>query len=294
MNSTDIAKKASLLESKARATVNTLFAGEYQSAFKGSGMEVDELRSYAVGDEVRFIDWMVTARTGELHVKSFKEERDLTVIFALDVSASLNFGPTGRTKQDIMREVAAVLAFASFRKHDRVGLLLFSEGVEYFLPPAKGEATRAHIFRTLAEFQPQRNTTNISSVLAYLTKTVQRRAVVFLFSDFHAADFSQAMKVLAVHHDLVPVWIRSRQEKDLPRSGLTAVRDLETGQEVFWDTSDKRSRQAFAAAVEAQENRLRQFFLSLKTDSVELVSEDDYLPALVQFFERRDRHYGVQ
>lgn len=292
MNAIEIERKARLLEARARSKVNTLFAGEYQSAFKGSGMEVEELRNYAVGDEVRFIDWNVSARTGELHVKSFREERDLTVLLALDVSASLDFGPAGATKQDLVREVAAVLAFASFRKNDRVGLLLFSDSVELWLPPAKGEAARARIFRTLAEFEPASPKTDLACLTRYLSRVLSRRAVIFLFSDFCTQDVARSLATLAAAHDLVPLRVQAEAEGKLPSSGFTLVRDPETGEQMLWDTADRKGREGFAARADAWEAELQATFRSRKLDAIKLVTGRDYLPELVRFFDTRDAHYG--
>ena len=215
------------------------------------------------------------------------------MILAIDVSASLDFGPAGATKQDLVREVAAVLAFASFRKNDRVGLLLFSDSVELWLPPAKGESARARIFRSLAEFVPASPRTALACVQNYLSRLLSRRAVVFLFSDFCTPDFARPLASLAAAHDLIPVRVLAPGEAKLPATGFTLLRDPETGEQLLWDSADGPGRQAFQARVAAWESEVQAAFRARKLDAIKLETGRDYLPELVRFFDTRDAHYGT-
>lgn len=294
MNRADLERRARLLEYRARSRVDSLFAGEYQSAFKGAGMEVEELRPYALGDEVRFVDWNVSARTGQLHVKTFREERDLTVVLAIDSSASLDCGRAGRGKLALARELAALLALACFRKNDRVGLVRFSDRVEEELPPAKGEAAKERLFQALAAEAPGAGGTTLGCLAAHVNARHARRVVVFVFSDFLAPDWERGLALLAAAHDVVPVYLGDGREARPADSGFTLVADPETGRRLVWDAGSRRARAALAGAVAERERALFRAFRARRLDSLRLDASRDYLPELLRFFAARDRRQGLR
>jgi uncharacterized protein (DUF58 family) len=294
MNDTrEIIRKIRRLELRTRRLVETSFAGQYQSVFKGRGMNFEEVRPYSPGDEIRAIDWNVTARTGEPYIKKFTEEREMTVMVVLDVSASGNFGSVQDSKRELAAEVAAVLAFSAIHNNDKVGLLLFSDRVELFIPPKKG---RLHILRLIREmlyFEPKGRGTDLEGALGYLNKVVSRRAVVFLISDFITKDFSRPLTVSSKRHDLVAIPITDPVEESLPDVGVILLEDPETGEQIEVDTSRRDVSKAYADLA-AQRSRDRQrFFGSRGIDTVQLRTDKDYLPILRSFFERRGRRLAA-
>ena len=294
MNDTrDILRKIRRLELRTRRLVESSFAGQYQSVFKGRGMNFEEVRPYTPGDEIRAIDWNVTARTGEPYIKKFTEEREMTVMIMLDVSASGNFGSVRESKRELAAEVSAILAFSAIHNTDKVGLLLFSDRVELFIPPKKG---RLHILRLIREmlyFEPQGRGTDIAGALDYLNKVVTRRAFLFLISDFLAADFSLPLTISARRHDMVAMTVLDPAEEVLPDVGVILLEDPETGEQIEVDTSRKTIAKGYAELSEKRFRALGTIFGSRAVDTLVLRTDADYLPVLRAFFDRRGRRIAA-
>jgi uncharacterized protein (DUF58 family) len=294
MNDTrDILRKIRRLELRTRRLVESSFAGQYQSVFKGRGMNFEEVRPYTPGDEIRAIDWNVTARTGEPYIKKFTEEREMTVMIMLDVSASGNFGSVRESKRELAAEVSAILAFSAIHNNDKVGLLLFSDRVELFIPPKKG---RLHILRLIREmlyFEPKGRGTDIAGALDYLNKVVTRRAFLFLISDFLAADFSLPLTISAKRHDAVAMTVLDPAEEVLPDVGVILLEDPETGEQIEVDTSRKTIAKGYAELSEKRFRELGMLFGSRGVDMLQLRTDADYLPVLRAFFDRRGRRIAA-
>ena len=294
MNDTrDILRKIRRLELRTRRLVESSFAGQYQSVFKGRGMNFEEVRPYTPGDEIRAIDWNVTARTGEPYIKKFTEEREMTVMIMLDVSASGNFGSVRESKRELAAEVSAILAFSAIHNNDKVGLLLFSDRVELFIPPKKG---RLHILRLIREmlyFEPKGRGTDIAGALDYLNKVVTRRAFLFLISDFLAADFSLPLTISAKRHDAVAMTVLDPAEEVLPDVGVILLEDPETGEQIEVDTSRKTIAKGYAELSEKRFRELGMVFGSRGVDMLQLRTDADYLPVLRAFFDRRGRRIAA-
>lgn len=283
----EILRKIRRLELRTRKLVASSFAGQYQSVFKGRGMNFEEVRPYTPGDEIRSIDWNVTARTGEPYIKKFTEEREMTVMIVLDVSASGNFGSILESKRELAAEVAAVLAFSAIQNNDKVGLLLFSDCIELFIPPKKG---RMHILRLIREmlyFEPKGRGTDLAAALEYLNKVVSRRAVVFLISDFLTGDFVRPLTVSAKRHDMIALTVVDPVEEALPDVGVILLEDPETGEQIEVDTSRRDVAKGYAALAEQRARDIKRLFGARGVDSIELRTDSDYLPVLRGFFERR-------
>ena len=285
----EILRRVRRIEITTRGLVDQVFSGEYHSVFKGRGINFAEVREYDYGDDIRTIDWNVTARTGTPHVKIFEEERELTVMLLVDVSASGNFGTRERMKGDLAVEVCSLLAFSAIKNNDKVGLIIFSDRVEKFVPPRKG---RRHVLRVLREMlyhEPAGRTTDVAAALEYLSRLIRRRAVVFVVSDFVSKPFGRALAVAGRRHDLVALRIRDRREGELPPIGLMELEDAETGERLIVDTSNREFREALAArGAEAIETQNRTFRRS-KVDVVDLTPGRPYLRPLMRFFEERGR-----
>ena len=284
-----ILKKIRRLELRTRRLVDSAFGGQYHSVFKGRGMDFADVRPYAAGDEVRFIDRNVTARTAELHVKNFTEERELTVVLLVDVSASGALGSVDLSKRELAAEVASLLAFSAVGNRDKVGLVLFADTVELFLPPTKG---RAHVLRLIREVlfhTPRGRGTNLAAALDFLNKVVTRRAVVFVLSDFQAPDFSRPLAVAARRHDLVAVPVVDPLEESLPDVGRVTLEDAETGEQYEVNTSDAAARAGFRRAVEGRRAELATLLRKHGVDHIALRTGEDYLPPLRTFFRERER-----
>jgi len=294
MNDTrDILRKIRRLELRTRRLVESSFAGQYQSVFKGRGMNFEEVRPYAPGDEIRAIDWNVTARTGEPYIKKFTEEREMTVMIVLDVSASGDFGSVEQSKRELAAEVAAILAFSAIHNNDKVGLLLFSDRVELFIPPKKG---RLHILRLIREmlyFQPQGRGTDLYGALEYMNKVVTRRAVVFLISDFLAGDFTRPLTVSARRHDMVALPVIDPAEEVLPDVGVILLEDPETGEQIEVDTSRRTISRNYSELAARRTKELAAVFGARGIDTVPLRTDRDYLPVLRSFFDRRGRRLAA-
>jgi uncharacterized protein (DUF58 family) len=281
-------KKIRRIEIRTRRSVSDVFAGRYHSVFKGQGMEFQEVREYVPGDDIRSIDWNVTARTGAPFVKKFTEERELTVMLLVDVSASNRFGSTPQLKRDLAAEVAAVLAFSAIANHDRVGLILFSDHVEKHVPPAKGPT---HVLRVISEIlsaQPTSPRTDLAPALEYLNHVVRRRSVAFLISDFIAPPCEHLLRVTARRHDLVSLVVGDKRESALPPIGLVEFEDAETGRRITVDTSYAPTRRALLARQSARRDQLLRQLRNARSDAIELHAGEPYDRQLVRFFRQRE------
>jgi len=290
----EILKKIRGLEIKTRALVETAFAGDYHSVFKGRGMNFEDVREYQPGDEIRAIDWNVTARLGSPFVKKFTEERELTVMLIVDVSASGNFGSTSQSKRELAAEVACLLAFSAIRNNDKVGLLLFSDRLELFIPPKKGRSHTLRIIREILFFEAIGRGTDAAAALDHLNKIITRRAVVFLISDFQAPDFSRELAVTAKRHDLIAIRIQDERESILPPIGLITLEDAETGDQIEINAADSRVRAQFAQLAQSQLAETMRVLRRNRIDRIELRTGDEYLPALRSFFKQRERRLMVR
>ncbi len=283
----ELIKKIRKIEITTNRTVNDVLAGQYHSVFKGRGMVFDEVRPYQPGDDIRVIDWNVTARMRDLYVKQFIEERELTVMLLVDASGSQAFGTRGRLKSELAAELSALLAFSAIKNNDRVGLVVFTDRVEKYVPPKKGAK---HVLRVISEvlaFRPAHRGTDIPAALEFLARVTKRKTVAFLVSDFMAEGYEAALKVANRRHDLVPVVLRDPFEASLPDLGLAAFQDAETGELVLFDTGSRRAREEYAEGVERAWQEQRRQFKRLKLDAVELSTEGDYVRPLLLFFKRR-------
>src|SRR5207244_12814758 len=270
MEPAEILKKIRTLEIKTRGLVETAFAGDYHSVFKGRGMNFEDVREYQPGDEIRAIDWNVTARMGNAFVKKFTEERELTVMLIVDVSASGSFGSTSQSKRELAAEVACLLAFSAIRNNDKVGLLLFSDRLELFIAPKKGRSHTLRIIREILFFDPVGRGTNPAAALDHLNKIVTRRAVVFFISDFQADDFSRALAVTARRHDLIAIRIQDERERILPDIGIITLEDAETRDQIEINADDRRQRPEFAKLAQAQLMETMRILRQNRIDRIDL------------------------
>ena len=286
-------KKVRKIEIKTRSLSHQMFAGEYHSAFKGRGMTFSEVREYQYGDDVRNMDWNVTARLRAPYVKVFEEERELTVVLLVDVSSSRSFGTTTCLKRDLMAEVAAVLSFSASLNNDKVGALFFSNKVEKFIPPKKGRSHLLHIIRELVEFKPEEDGTDISEALRYLAKALKKRCNAFLLSDMMDLDeaghprYEDALKIAASRHDISVVDIYDPREESIPNVGLVRVRDAETGAAVWVDTSSRAMRKAYEARHRAFEQETKALLNKYRIDNVRIATDQDYVKGLTALFKKR-------
>jgi uncharacterized protein (DUF58 family) len=287
MDTTELLKKVRKIEIKTRGLSRHLFTGGYHSAFKGRGMSFSEVRIYQPGDDVRMIDWNVTARTGEAHVKIFEEERELTVMLVVDVSGSSFFGSMGQTKKEMMTEICAVLAFSAIANNDKVGLLLFSDKVELFIPPQKGRQHTLRIIRELLYLKPDSRKTNLAGALQYLRNVLRKRSVCFLLSDFLSADYEAPLRIVAKRHDCIGIQCWDERERDIADVGLLRVADLESGRVSWVDTADRAFRQAYARRFDQRTQFTRELFGRAGADFLSLSTKDSYSQALLRFFEQR-------
>lgn len=284
-----ILSKIRRLEIKTRGLVEAAFAGQYRSVFKGRGMNFEEVREYQPGDEVRTIDWNVTARLGHPFVKKFTEEREMTVMLVVDVSASGAFGSVELSKRELAAEVACVLAFSAIHNNDKVGLLLFSDHVELFIPPKKGRIHTLRLIREILYFEPEGRGTAPSQALLYLNRVLTRKAVVFLISDFQTPLFERELGITSRRHDLIALPVVDPRETALPDAGLVVFEDAETGEQVEVDTGDASVRSAYAHLAARRREAWQRTFRRKRIDSIALATDEDYLPALREFFRARER-----
>lgn len=295
MTAEDLLKKVRKIEIKTKALSHQIFAGEYHSAFKGRGMAFSEVREYQYGDDVRNMDWNVTARLHSPYVKVFEEERELTVVLLIDVSRSGLFGTRGMTKRDMIAEIAAVLSFSAIINNDKVGALFFSDKVEKFIPPKKGRSHLLHIIREIIEFEPEHNGTDLSEALRYLANALKRRCNAFVLSDMIDADenavplYEDALKVAVGRHDLSVVEVYDPVEKTLPNLGLVAVKDSETGKTAWVDTSSKSMRRAYDQWFRTLRENESSILMKYNVDKVSVAVNEDYVKALQTLFNRRLR-----
>lgn len=285
----EILRKVRRLEIATRGLVNNVFSGEYHSVFKGRGMSFAEVREYQIGDDVRTIDWNVTARMDRPYVKLFDEERDLTVMLLVDASLSGEFGSGKRMKGEVAVEICALLAFSAIKNNDKVGLVIFTDQIEKFVPPRKGRSHVLRVLRELLYFQPRNRATDIGLALEYLMRIIRRRSIVFLVSDFHADGFQRGLRVANRRHDVVAIRVRDPRERELPRVGFVEFEDAETGEQLILNTNDAEVREAFKAQVLREDEDLRNFLNSISVDSIEVESDRSYLELLVRFFRTRSR-----
>jgi len=285
----ELAKKIRYIQIYTTKVVNDVLAGEYESVFKGRGMEFDEVREYQPGDDVRSIDWNVTARAGKPFIKKFREERELTVIFLVDLSASGSFGTTNQTKNELAAEICALLAFAAIKNNDKVGLIAFTDQVEQFIPPGKGARHVLRVIREILTFRPSRSGTDIAGALDYLGRVQGRRAVVFLISDFQAESFEKLLRVLGRRHDLIAVSVGDARESRIPDIGLVELEDAETGEFVLVDAASAEVRKRYEALSLARAGELTEMLRSMGIDQIRIETGRPYVRDMMTFFRNRER-----
>ena len=287
----ELLKQVRQIEIRTKGLVNQVFSGEYHSVFKGMGMEFSEVREYQFGDDIRNIDWNVTARFGHPYIKVFEEERELTVMLMVDLSGSLMFGSISKTKQRVAVEVTAILAFSALKNNDKVGLILFSDKIEKFVPPRKGNKHVLRIIRDILSFNPEGNATDIKGALEYMNGAIKKRSIVFLLSDFMDQGYSKILKVVGKKHDLIGIILDDRRENELPAIGLVKLTDAETGQERWIDTSSNRVRKMMRKTRSEAVNKRNALFLSSRLDRIQIETGKDYIKPLVQFFRMREQRW---
>lgn len=289
MDTKEILKKVRQIEIRTNRQVNNLLGGEYHSAFKGRGMEFEEVREYQPGDEIRAIDWNVTARAGAPFVKTYREERELTVITLVDVSPSEHFGSGGQQKNELAAEFSALIAFSAIRNGDKVGLVLFTDRVEKYVPPKKGTKHVLRVIRELLSAEPRSRGTDIAEALRFLARVQRRRTVVFLISDFLASDFERDLSAARSKHDIIAVRTSDPREVQLPDVGLMTLEDAETGEVIVVDSRSRRIRQLFADRAQTERSRQDTLMRSLKVDELEITTGKDYIKELSNFFRLREK-----
>jgi len=287
MESTDLLKRVRKIEIKTRGLSRQIFAGEYHSAFKGRGMAFSEVREYQYGDDIRNIDWNVTARFNHPYIKVFEEERELTVMLLVDVSGSREFGTAVRFKKALMAEISAVLAFSATQNNDKVGVILFSDKVEKFIPPKKGRQHILHIIRELIEFNPEHTQTDVSVALQYLTNAIKKRSTAFVISDFVSPQFEDALKIASRKHDVVALRIYDAHEAKMPAIGLVQFRDAETGHTLWADTSNARVRNQYEQHWKNIQQRLDETFRRSGIDNAFIRTDEDYVKPMMKLFKMR-------
>jgi uncharacterized protein (DUF58 family) len=287
MEETDLLKKVRRIEIKARGLTRHIFAGEYHSAFKGRGIAFSEVREYQYGDDIRSIDWNVTARFNHPYIKIFEEERELTVMLLIDVSGSGNFGTTVSFKRDVMTEVAAVLSFSAIFNNDKIGVIFFTDKVEKFIPPQKGRKHILRIIRELLGFRSESNRTDLDEPLRFLTNAIKKRCTAFIISDFLAPDFEEALRIASNKHDIAAIKIYDKVETSLPDIGLTKITDSETGAEKWIDTSSGKARETYRKWWEDHVVKSKNVFTKCGVDSAFMSTGEDYVKPLIRLFESR-------
>lgn len=289
METSDLLKRVRQIEIKTRGLSNNIFAGQYHSAFKGKGMSFSEVREYQYGDDVRDIDWNVTARYNKPFVKVFEEERELTVMLLIDVSNSLDFGTVKQLKKDMVTEIAATLAFSAIQNNDKIGVIFFSDRIEKFIPPKKGRKHILYIIRELLDFKPESKRTDIKTAVEYLTNVIKKRCTTFMISDFiDENDFRNALTIANRKHDIVAIQVYDRRMAELPDVGLMKVRDAETGHEQWIDTSSRALRRAHNDWWIQRQGVLNETFTKSNVDSVSIRTDQDYVKSLLNLFAKRN------
>ena len=293
MDASELLKTVRKIEIKTRGLSHQIFAGEYHSAFKGRGMAFSEVREYQYGDDVRSIDWNVTARLNTPYIKIFEEERELTVMLLVDVSASRMFGTGDKMKQTLIAELSAVLSFSAGINNDKVGVIFFSDKIEKFIPPKKGRTHTLRIIRELLDFKPESKQTNLSEALRFLTNAIKKRCTVFLLSDLMDVDengdvrFNDALRIAGRKHDVAAIQIYDEREKEIPNVGLIQLRDAETGKVRFVDTAQRSVRRSYANFMRSTEDKIQETLCKCRIDSVAVSTSEDYVRPLIQLFKRR-------
>ena len=287
MSTSALLKKVRKIEIKTKGLSNHIFAGEYQTAFKGKGMAFSEVREYQPGDDVRFIDWNVTARYNAPFVKVFEEEREMTVILLIDVSASGNFGTQEQFKRELATEISAILAFSAIKNNDKVGVIFFTDKVEQFIPAKKGKSHILRIIREVLAFQPTGKGTNIARALEYFNSVIKKRSICFILSDFMSKEFDRPLKIASKKHDLVALRIHDTREDTLPNVGLVHMQDAETEKIIFIDTTSKKIRDNFAKNRLQATEKLRKLLPTSGVDLIDITTGTDYIKALINFFKTR-------
>jgi uncharacterized protein (DUF58 family) len=283
----ELIKRIRQIQIYSSRAVNASFAGQYESVFKGRGMQFDEVREYMPGDDIRTIDWNVTARTGKPYIKRFVEEREMTVLFAVDLSASGEFGTVSKLKNELAAEFCAVLAFAAAKNNDKVGLLIFTDRIELYIPPKKGSRHDLRLIRELLSFRMPKRKTNIPLALDYVAKVIRKRATVFLVSDFIETDFKKPLSLLNKRHDVIAVPVRDRVEIAMPSVGVIEVQDAETGQIMLVDTSSRKFRSQYGSRSARRFDELRSTLRSVNVDLIPITTDKPYINDLIQFFHMR-------
>ncbi len=287
MEATELIKRVRKIEIKTKGLSQHIFAGEYHSAFKGKGIAFSEVREYQYGDDIRNVDWNVTARFNHPYIKVFEEERELTVVLLVDVSGSRFFGTRSQLKMNVITEISAVLSFSAIQNNDKVGVILFSDKIEKFIPPKKGKQHILRIIRELLDFKPENSKTSIMEALRFLSNAIKKRSIVFLISDFMDHQFEDALRIAAKRHDLVGLHIYDIRETELPDMGLVNIVDAETGKEMLVDTSSRYIRNTYKNSWEKRTGELGEAFLKLGVDAVSISTEEDYVRPLMNLFKKR-------
>ncbi len=289
METTELLKKVRKIEIKTRGLSSHIFSGEYHSAFKGRGMAFSEVREYSAGDDIRTIDWNVTARFGHPYIKVFEEERELTVILLVDVSGSESFGTKTQFKKDMITELCAVLSFSAIQNNDKIGIVFFSDIIEKFIPPKKGKSHILRIIRELIEFKPKNKKTNINEALRYVTNVIKKRSICFVISDFNDENFEDALKLCNKRHDVVALQIYDQRETELPNVGLVELKDAESGEIILVDTSKDAVRKAFKKNWDSREKKQKEIFARSGVDHTKIRNDQSYVQPLMLLFKKRGK-----
>lgn len=287
METSELLKRVRKIEIKTKGLSKNIFAGEYHSAFKGRGMTFSEVREYQYGDDVRSIDWNVTARFNAPYIKIFEEEREMTVMLLVDVSGSREFGTMTQLKKNMITEMAATLAFSAIQNNDKIGIIFFSDCVEKFIPPKKGKSHVLHIIRELINFYPEHRSTDIADVLRYETNAIKKRCTTFVISDFMDEKFEDAMMIASKKHDMVGIQVYDKREEELPNAGLIKLTDAETGKDLWVDTSNKNVRQQYTKNWHTKQDELKRIFTKCGVDNVKIRTDEDYVKGLMKLFKQR-------
>lgn len=285
----EILKKVKRIEIATRGLVNEVFSGEYHSVFKGRGMEFAEVREYQMGDDIRNIDWNVTARSGHPYVKVFDEERELTVMLLVDVSSSGNFGTTKQMKGEVAAELCAVLAFSAIKNNDKVGLIIFSDKIEKFIPPRKGKQHVLRVIREILFFKPEESRTDLNVSLEYLTRVIKRRSIVFLISDFLTENYEKSLQVVNKKHDIIAINIVDPREVEMPSIGFVELEDAESGETIIVDTTNPAIRGSFYSQSKEERDNREKFFKSIGVDNITIKTDQSYVEPITKFFRMRAR-----
>ena len=288
METSELLKRVRQIEIKSRGLSSNIFAGQYHSAFRGRGMAFSEVREYEFGDDIRDIDWNVTARYSKPFVKIYEEERELTVMLLVDVSGSRNFGTRETMKKEMITEIAATLAFSAIQNNDKIGVIFFSGQVEKFIPPKKGRKHILYVIRELIDFEPKEVKTDIACVLQYLTSAIKKRCTAFVFSDYiNKGDYQHALTIANKKHDMVAIQVFDERETEMPKVGLVKIKDAESGSEKYVDTDSRRVRDAYKQWWEKRQTEMNDSFRRSRVDSVSIRTDEDYVKALIGLFNKR-------